>query len=114
VNIEINGETIETDEQGYLRNLDDWSEEFAAKMAEIDGIELFDEHWGLILYFRDFYQETLRNPTMRELVLRLGKQNGLHFHDKKAYEKFIYKLFPTDPAHELCKLAGLPKPPPDT
>ena len=61
MNIEINGKTIETDEQGYLRNLDDWSEEFAAKMAEIDGIELFDEHWGLILYFRDFYQETLRS-----------------------------------------------------
>ncbi|MFK7815180.1 MAG: TusE/DsrC/DsvC family sulfur relay protein [Gammaproteobacteria bacterium] len=26
----------------------------------------------------------------------------------------IYSLFPTDPIHELCKLAGLPMPQPDT
>ena len=38
----------------------------------------------------------------------------MNFHDKKVYEKFIYKLFLTDPVHELGKLAGLPKPPPDT
>lgn len=43
--LEINGKTIETDVQGYLRNMDDWSEEFAAELAKRDGIELFVDHW---------------------------------------------------------------------
>ena len=114
MNIEVKGKIIETDEQGYLVNLDDWSEEFVERIAEQDGIELYDDHWGLILYFRDYYEETLTHPTMRKIVLTLGKQHGKRFHDEKAYEKFIYSLFPYDPIHELCKLAGLPKPPPDT
>jgi len=36
-----------------------------------------------------------------------------HFHSQKEYEKHIYKLFPSDPTHEVCKLAGLPMPQPD-
>ena len=51
---------------------------------------------------------------MRQLVLTLGKKKDKHFHDLKEYEKHIYTLFPTDPIHELCKLAGLPMPQPDT
>ena len=110
----INGRIIETDEQGYLYALGDWSEDFAERIAELDGIELFDDHWGLIYYFRDYYEETLRCPTMHQIVLTLGKQKGQLFHERKDYERFLYELFSTDPVHELCKLAGLPKPQPDT
>ena len=81
----VNGKIIETDEQGFLRDLDDWNEDFVA-LAQRDGVELYVDHWELIWYFRD----------------------------RKAYEKHIYSLFPTDPLHEICKLAGLPMPQPDT
>jgi len=112
--IEVNGRIVETDEQGYLRDPDDWSEEFAERTAERDGVTLYDDHWGLILYFRDYYNEAQRHPTMRDIVLALGKQHGRRFHDGKAYAKYLYRLFPNDPVRELCKLAGLPKPEPDT
>lgn len=111
---EINDKTIETNEQGFLKHLDDWNEEFASKLAEQEGINLFVDHWELIFYFREYYEENLVNPTMRQLVLTLGKKKDKHFHDLKEYEKHIYTLFPTDPIHELCKLAGLPMPQPDT
>ncbi len=110
----VKGKVVETNEQGFLRDLNDWSEDFAAALAEHDGIELYVDHWELIWYFRDYYEETLSNPTMHTMILSLGGHRGGRFRNKKAYEKHIYSLFPTDPIHELCKLAGLPMPQPDT
>lgn len=114
MDIDISGHLVQTDEQGYLLNFEDWSEPFAETMAERDGVRLFDDHWGLILYFRDYYLATGSVPTMHRLLRTLGHQQGARFHDEKAYGKFLYRLFPSDPVRELCKLAGLPKPPPDT
>lgn len=111
---EINGKSIETNEQGYLLNIDDWSEEFADEIAKTDGYELFVDHRELILYFRDYYSENQTNPTMHTIVRTLGKMKGEHFHKQKEYEKHIYNLFPKDPVREICKLAGLPMPQPDT
>lgn len=110
----VNGKIIETDEQGFLRDLDDWNEDFARALAQRDGVELYVDHWELIWYFRDYYEETLSLPTMRKMVLELGAHRGPHFSDRKAYEKHIYSLFPTDPIRGICKLAGLPMPQPDT
>jgi tRNA 2-thiouridine synthesizing protein E len=114
MNIEINGKIIETNEQGFLCDLDNWSEEFATKLAAQEGIKIYVDHWELIYFFREYYEQNLVNPTMHQLVLTLGKKNETHFHNMKEYEKHIYNLFPTDPIHELCKLSGLPMPQPDT
>jgi TusE/DsrC/DsvC family sulfur relay protein len=111
---EVNGKAVETNEQGFLLQLGDWSEEFASELAKREGIELFVDHWELIWYFRDYYDENEMNPTMHTMVRSLGKTKGEHFHDQKIYEDHIYNLFPSDPVHEICKLAGLPMPPPDT
>lgn len=112
--LQVNSKTIETNDQGFLCNLEDWSEDYAETIAEKDGLELYNDHWELIWYFREFHEENLVNPTMHAMVRTLGKNKGQHFHDQKNYEKHIYGLFPSDPTHELCKLAGLPMPPPDT
>ena len=111
---EINGKTIKTNEQGYLLNLDDWSEEFSSELAKRDGIELYVDHWELIWYFRDYFIENQSNPTMHTIVRTLGRIKGPRFHKQKEYEKHIYSLFPKDPIHQICKLAGLPMPQPDT
>ncbi len=34
--IEVNGQTIETDEEGYLANRSDWNEDVAKEMARLD------------------------------------------------------------------------------
>ena len=96
----VNGRAVETDEQGFLLNPDDWSEEFVEKIAAQDGLTLYDESWGLIGYFREYYQQNSSHPSMRQLVLNLGRQSGEHFHDRKTYEKFVYRLFPRDPIRE--------------
>ena len=111
--LEVNGISVETDVQGFLQHREEWSEDFARELAEVDGIKLFNDHWELIYYFREYNEENMTNPTMHTLVHDLGAKNKSH-HDQKAYEKHIYSLFPRDPVHEICKLAGLPLPPPDT
>jgi TusE/DsrC/DsvC family sulfur relay protein len=110
--LHIDGKTVETNEQGFLCNLADWSEDFAATVASEDDLDLYVDHWELIWYFREYYNENQVNPTMHTMVTSLGRK-GTEFHNQKAYEKHIYQLFPRDPVHELCKLSGLPMPQPD-
>ena len=110
--LNVAGRRIETDAQGYLCNLAQWSEEFAEEIAQRDGLKLYNDHWELIYYFQEYYEENLTHPTMHIMVRDLGNKRK-HFHDRKVIEKHIYNLFPNDPVREICKLAGLPLPTPD-
>jgi tRNA 2-thiouridine synthesizing protein E len=104
--LEINGKTIETDEQGYLVNLSDWSEELAGALAARDDLQLSESHWEVIGMIREFYQENGTAPAMRVLTKlakeRLGKDKG--------DSKYLYSLFPYGPAKQGSRYAGLPKP----
>ncbi len=111
--LEVNGRNVETDVQGFLQHMEEWSEEFAKEQAMKDGVQLYNDHWELIYYFREYHDANMTNPTMHTLIQDLGSKSK-QFHDRKAYEKHIYNLFPRDPIGEICKLAGLPLPPPDT
>ena len=111
--LEVKGRNIETDVQGYLAHLEEWDEDFAKEQAARDGVRLYNDHWELIYYFREYHEENMTSPTMHTLIKDLGAKTR-RFHDRKTYEKHIYRLFPCDPVHEICKLAGLPLPPPDT
>lgn len=42
--LEVGGRIIQTDEQGNLLDLNDWSEAFVEKTAERDGVRLYDDH----------------------------------------------------------------------
>lgn len=46
--IVINGKEIETDAEGYLAQLDDWSEDIASYLAQQDNLQLTEEHWKLL------------------------------------------------------------------
>ena len=106
MSIEHNGKTIETDEEGYLTNLDDWTPELAEEMAKQEGIELTEQHWEVINFLRDYYQEYQIAPAIRVLTKAIGKKLG----KDKGNSKYLYELFPYGPAKQACKFAGLPKP----
>lgn len=103
---------IAVDEEGFLVDPSDWSEGFATLAASQDGLTLTAPHWGLIRYFRAYFDEHEQHPNMHTLLQTLGEQHGERFRDQKAYREFLYGLFPerSGPIVELCKLAGLPKP----
>ncbi len=104
--LEINGQTIETDEEGYLENLSDWTPEIATAMAADEDVDLSEEHWNIINFLREYYEEYQIAPAVRVLTKAVGKKLG----KDKGNSKYLYSLFPYGPGKQACKYAGLPKP----
>jgi len=104
--IEINGQTYETDEEGYLANLADWNEDIANAIAQQESIEMTSAHWEVVNFLRQYYEEYQIAPAVRVLTKAIGKQLG----EEKGNSKYLYELFPYGPAKQACKIAGLPKP----
>ncbi|HID49883.1 MAG TPA: TusE/DsrC/DsvC family sulfur relay protein, partial [Chromatiales bacterium] len=76
MSIEIGGKVYETDEEGYLANLNDWTPEVAEAMAKEDGTELTDAHWEVINFLREYYDEYQIAPAVRVLTKAIGKKLG--------------------------------------
>lgn len=104
--LEFNGKSIETDGQGYLLNLQDWSAELVPLIADKESIQLTDAHWEVIHFVREFYIEFNTSPAIRMLVKAMEKKFG----PEKGNSRYLYRLFPDGPAKQATKLAGLPKP----
>lgn len=104
--MEFEGKQVNLDDDGYLTNLDDWSEGIAQALANEDDIKLSDEHWEVINFLRDYYQKYQIAPMIKILVKEIGKVMG----PEKGNTKYLYELYPGGPAKQACKYAGLPKP----
>ncbi len=103
---EVNGKTIEHDEEGYLTNLSEWDKDVADLIAKDEGVEMTAEHWEVIDFLREYYEEYQIAPAIRVLVKAIGKKLG----PEKGSNKYLYELFPYGPAKQACKIGGLPKP----
>jgi tRNA 2-thiouridine synthesizing protein E len=66
--INVNGREIETDAEGYLATLDDWSEDVAKCLAERDELALADEHWQVVRWIREYYAENGTAPNLRVAI----------------------------------------------
>ncbi len=96
----ISGKTILFDEDYFLQNPDDWSEELAVELAKEEGIDhLTEAHWKVINFMRQDYKEKGQVPSIR----RIKNVGGIP-------TKELYELFPGGPAKKAAKIAGLSKP----
>jgi len=103
---EVNGQTIEANDSGYLANVDDWNEDVAKVIAEAEGItELSERAWDIINYLRDEYLNNGGNqPNERNMVKHF---KGVWGGDVNA--KSLYEHFPKGPAKQAGKIAGTPE-----
>ncbi|MEM9256932.1 MAG: TusE/DsrC/DsvC family sulfur relay protein [Pseudomonadota bacterium] len=94
------------DDEGFLRNLDDWTPAIASEVAAAEGVALTPAHWEILNVLREYYGTYDSSPAMRALVrycaLKLGPEKGRSI--------YLLKLFPDSPAKLGSKIAGLPKP----
>jgi tRNA 2-thiouridine synthesizing protein E len=104
----VDGQEIELDEEGYLVDLSSWTPEIATALAAAEEVpvELTDEHWDIINFLREYYEEYQIAPAVRVLTKAVGKRLGR----SKGNSKYLYGLFPYGPGKQACKYAGLPKP----
>ena len=102
----VNGTTVEHDEEGYITDLSAWSKELANVIAAEEKIDMKDEHWEVVNFLREYYDEYQIAPAVRVLIKAIKKKWG----KEKGNNEYMYELFPYGPAKQACKIAGLPKP----
>ena len=94
------GHDVSVNDEGFLTDPGQWTEEMAPQIARSEGIaELTPRHWQVIRFMRAQYQAKGTGPTVRVL----GKTSGVTV-------KELYQLFPKGPAKVAAKIAGIPKP----
>lgn len=90
--------TIGLDEDGFLLDPENWSQDLAATLAAHDGLVLSEEHWELLKSLRDFYFTHGYAPQERHVCF-------LHQQDKYCLDRLFH-----DQYREAWRLAGLPNP----
>lgn len=106
MSFELNGVTYETDEDGYLVNLDQWNKDVGEYLAKSESLAMTDAHWEVVNFLREYYDEYKIAPMIRILTKAIAKKLG----PDKGNTKYLYELYPGGPAKQACKIAGLPKP----
>ena len=106
MSLTVDDRVLETDPEGYLRAIEEWTPEVAEAMAAADGIELTDAHWEVIDFLRGYYAEYAVAPAIRILTRAMARKLGRD----KGNTRYLYALYPQGPAKQACRYAGLPKP----
>jgi tRNA 2-thiouridine synthesizing protein E len=96
---ELAGHAVHVDDEGFLTEYDEWSEDLAPILAAQIGIALTDAHWKAIRFLREDYKTQGDTATTR----RVQSVGGI-----PVKEQFV--LFPKKPAKKMAYIAGLPKP----
>jgi tRNA 2-thiouridine synthesizing protein E len=100
----VNGHPVETDSEGYLRHLGDWSEDFVRALAAQEELALTEEHWELVRFLRAYYAEHGVQAQVRAMIKHFtvvwGPERGSNHH--------LHDLFPRGgPQKQGNRLAGL-------
>jgi len=100
----VRGRRIAIDSEGYLKNLGDWSEDFAVAEAAREGLTLTDEHWQIIRFLREYYQEHGVQPQVRVMIRHFEQVWG----PQRGNNHYLHELFPVGgPQKQGNRLAGL-------
>ncbi len=99
--VDYEGTRLEIDGDGFIVDPSLWDDDLARFLAKREEgiVDLTDDHWAVIRYLNEYYQEHEIAPMIRKLC----KDTGFKL-------RYIYELFPNGPARGACKVAGLPKP----
>lgn len=102
----VNGQAVATDVEGYLKNLDDWSEDFARAQAKAENLELTDAHWQVINFLRTYYEEHRVQAQVRAMIRHFAQAWG----PELGNNHHLHTLFPIGgPQKQGNRLAGLLK-----
>ncbi len=92
------GKSITVNEEGYLKDFNQWDEKVGEALAAEADIVLTPRHWVVLKY--------LQNEQKNQVALsirRVGKSGVVDI-------KELYQLFPMAPLKTATKIAGIPKP----
>ncbi len=104
--VRVNGCAVATDVEGYLKNINDWTEDFARAQAEAENLELTEAHWQVIAFLRTYYEEHRVQAQVRAMIWHFAKAWG----PEHGNNHHLHTLFPIGgPQKQGNRLAGLLK-----
>ena len=104
--VHVNGCAIATDVEGYLKNTEDWTEDFARAQAEAEHLQLTEAHWQVIAFLREYFEEHRVQAQVRAMIWHFAKAWGPEF----GNNHHLHTLFPIGgPQKQGNRLAGLLK-----
>jgi tRNA 2-thiouridine synthesizing protein E len=92
------------DDEGYLVEPLEWNEEQAQSFARQESIQLTQDHWEVIRFMRDYYQEHQVAPDARFVIRHLSDRMG------GASRNKLFELFPYGYVKQACRIAGMKRP----
>jgi TusE/DsrC/DsvC family sulfur relay protein len=95
----IAGREVHVDDEGFMTEYEEWTEELAEQFAANIGIEMTDRHWEVVRWLRDDYGKQGETATLRRVTTVAGFPT-----------KELFALFPKKPAKKMAYISGLPKP----
>lgn len=101
--LEIAGKILRTDDEGYLVDPADWSEETALELAHQEGMVLTERHWAVIGFVRQYFGLHHIVPDARFVLKYLAETGG-------AERNELFQLFPYGYVKQACKISGMRKP----
>lgn len=98
---EIAGKTVQVNDEGFMTDPTEWSEDIAVAIAVEEGVgALNDQHWTVIRWCRqEAESKKWKSPTLRQITGGTGVNT-----------KELFALFPKGPAKKVAHIAGLGKP----
>jgi tRNA 2-thiouridine synthesizing protein E len=99
----VQGVELAADADGYLIEADT-RDEVSQAIAAAEGLELTDAHREVIRFLREAYQADGHTPNFRAML------KGFQAIRPEADSKYLYDLFPSGPAKQGARIAGLPQP----
>lgn len=97
---------LRVDGEGYLIDPADWNEQVAEALARQEQIVLTNEHWAVIRFMREYYEQRHIAPDARHVMKHLAEFKG----EGKAGRNDLFVLFPYGYVKQACKIAGMRKP----
>jgi tRNA 2-thiouridine synthesizing protein E len=97
---------MQLDEEGYLVDPAQWNEQVAEALARAERIDLSEEHWTVIRFMREYYEQHQIAPDARHVMKHLAEFKGAG----KAGRNDLFVLFPYGYVKQACKIAGMRRP----
>lgn len=102
--LDVAGQQVLIDNEGYIQDMSEWSEAFARALAKEEGLELTDEHWEVIYYIRDYYEEHQVQAQVRTMIKHFANLWG----PERGNNRYLHDIFPKGgPQKQGNRLAGI-------
>ncbi len=96
----IAGKTVAVNDEGFMTNPTEWTNDIAVEIAKEEGIaELTPAHWKVVEFCRQDAAKSGKAPTLRRITTTSGVST-----------KEMFALFPKGPAKKVSRISGLGKP----